>query len=182
MYPIPICSVLMVCSSGCEVITTASPHNFYLCKSMGAHKVFDYRDPEVGDKIREVTNDKLKLVLDCISEKTSPAICAAAISSEGGHYSALLPVSNFPRDDVKCTRTLAYTALGDDFSEELPANQADFEFGVKFWNLSEQLLNSGAIRPHNVEQRHGGLEAIPKGLRDLEEGKVSGVKLVYRVS
>jgi NADPH:quinone reductase-like Zn-dependent oxidoreductase len=168
--------------SGCDVITTASPHNFNLCKALGADMVFDYKDPDVGEKIRHVTNDQLELVFDCVSEKNSPAICASAISSKGGHYSALLPVESFPRSDVKNTRTLAYTALGERFSEALPANQDDYEFGKRFWNISEDLINSGKIKPHAVELRPGGLDAIPRGLRDLENGHVSGAKLVYKIN
>ena len=165
--------------SGLTVVATASPHNFDLVKSLGADQVFDYKDPDCGAKIRDATNNKLKLVFDTISEKGSPAVCAAAISSEGGHYSSLLPVTDFPRDDVRNTATLAYTALGVQFSESYPASQTDWEFGVKFWRLSEELLNSGKIKAHPTEVRKGGLEAIPQGIEDLKEGKVSGVKLVY---
>lgn len=166
--------------SGYEVIATASPRNFDLLRKLGADHVFDYNDPEVGEKIRQATNDKLKLVFDCISEGNSLSIVAAAISSAGGHMSALLPISNFPRDDVKTQFTLAYTALGEKFNDNIPANQSDYEFGVKFWKLAGDLLNSGKIKAHPKEVRNG-LEGIPQGLNDLRDGKVSGVKLVYKV-
>ena len=169
------------CSSGCEVIATASPHNFDLCKRLGADKVFDYRDPDVGAKIREATNDSLKLVFDTISEKGSPEISAAAISSKGGHYSSILAVSDFPRKDVKNSFTLAYTAIGERFSEQLPANKADYDFGYEFWRISENLINDEKIKPHTAEVRPGGLGGIAQGLKDLENGKVSGVKLVYTI-
>ena len=165
--------------SGLTVIATASPHNFELVKSLGADQVFDYKDPDCGAKIREATNNKLKLVFDTISEKGSPALCAAAMSSEGGHYSALLPVKDFPRDDVRNSWTLGYTVLGEKYSDQIPAKQEDWEFGVEFWRLSAELLNSGKIKAHPAEVRKGGLEAIPQGIEDLKEGTVSGVKLVY---
>lgn len=173
--------ILTIFRTGCEVITTSSPRNFDLCKKLGADKVFDYREPDVGAKIREATNDKLQLVFDTISEKGSPEICAAAMSSKGGHYSSLLPVAQFPRDDVKNSLTLAYTSLGDFFSDKYPASKEDWDFGVKFWRLSEDLINSGKIKTHPAEVRPGGLDAIPQGLQDLKDGKVSGVKLVYKV-
>jgi NADPH:quinone reductase-like Zn-dependent oxidoreductase len=166
--------------SGLEVIATASPHNFELVKALGADQVFDYKDPDCGKKIREATNDSLKLAFDTISEKGSSEVCCAAISSKGGLCTSLLPVKNFPRADVRNGHTLAYTAFGEKFSEQFPANQNDFDFGVRFWRLSEDLFNSGKIKAHPTEVREGGLEAIPKGLDDLKEGKVSGVKLVYR--
>jgi hypothetical protein len=61
------------------------------------------------------------------------------------------------------------------------ANQEDFDFGLNFWRVSEDLINCGKVKPHTVDVRPGGLEAISQGLKDLEEGKVSGVKLVYRI-
>ncbi|KAH7397371.1 chaperonin 10-like protein [Pyrenochaeta sp. MPI-SDFR-AT-0127] len=166
--------------SGCEVIATASPRNFDLLRNLGADQVFDYNEPEVGAKIRKATNNKLKLVFDCISEGGSSDIVAAAISSNGGHVSGLLSLKNFPRDDVKTQLTLAYTALGEKYNESVPAKQADYEFGSKFWKAAEGLFNSGKIKAHPTEVRNG-LEGIPQGLNDLKDGKVSGVKLVYRV-
>ncbi|KAK7185651.1 hypothetical protein PSPO01_08337 [Paraphaeosphaeria sporulosa] len=166
--------------SGLQVIATCSPHNFDLVKSLGADQVFDYKDPDCGKKIREATNDSLKLAFDTISEKGSSEVCCDAISSKGGMNTSLLPVKNFPRADVRNGHTLAYTALGEKFAEQFPANQNDFDFGVRFWRLSEELFNSGKIRAHPTEVREGGLAAIPKGLDDLKEGRVSGVKLVYR--
>jgi NADPH:quinone reductase-like Zn-dependent oxidoreductase len=167
--------------SGLKVISTSSPHNFDLLKKLGADEVFDYKEADVGAKIRKVTNDDLKLVFDTISEGSSPAISAAAISSKGGSYGTLLPVKDFPRDDVKLGYTLGYTALGENYSDQFPANQTDYEFGVKFWELSEELVNSGKIKPHPSQVRPGGLGAIPQGLQDLKDGKVSGVKLVFQV-
>jgi NADPH:quinone reductase-like Zn-dependent oxidoreductase len=155
--------------SGLEVITTSSPHNFDLLKKLGADQVFDYKEKDVGAKIREATNDKLTYVFDTISEHGSPEISAAAISSKGGRYSAILPVEQFPRDDVYNGFTLGYTA-----------SQTDYEFAVKFWKVAADLLNEGKIKPHPAEVR-GGLEDIPQGLKDLKDGKVSGKKLVYRI-
>ncbi|KAH7381249.1 chaperonin 10-like protein [Phaeosphaeria sp. MPI-PUGE-AT-0046c] len=166
---------------GCDVYATASPRNFDLLRKLGADHVFNYNDADVGAKIREASDDKLKLVFDCISEGGSFEIGAAAISSSGGHLSALLPPpQDFPRKDVKLSFTLGYTALGEDFSENFPANQADYEFGAKFWKISEGLLNSGKIRPHPVEVRKG-LEGVIQGMQDMKDGKVSGVKLVWTI-
>lgn len=41
--------------SGCRVITTASPANHSLLKSLGADVCFDYRDTDVLNKIKEVS-------------------------------------------------------------------------------------------------------------------------------
>jgi NADPH:quinone reductase-like Zn-dependent oxidoreductase len=166
--------------SGCEVVATASPRNFDLLRRLGADHVFDYNEADVGDKIRKATNDKLKLVFDCISEGNSFDITAAAISSTGGHMSALLPVKDYPRSDVKADWRLGYTALGERFSDEIDAKPEDYEFGVRFWKVAQELVESGKIKTHPAEVR-GGLADIPQGLQDMKDGKVSGVKFVYKV-
>ena len=166
---------------GCEVFATASPHNFDLLRKLGADHVFDYNDSEAGKKIREASNDKLKLVFDCIAEGSSIGIAADAISSTGGHSSVILPVKDFPRKDVKITFTFAYTALGEKYNDNRPANQVDYDFGCKFWKLSEDLFNSGKVVAHPTETQKG-LENVPEGLQRLKDGKVSGKKLVYTVA
>jgi NADPH:quinone reductase-like Zn-dependent oxidoreductase len=166
--------------TGCEVIATASSHNFDLLRKLGADHVFDYKDADVGAKIRKATDDKLKLVFDCIAEGNSSDITAAAISSTGGHVATLLPVKDYPRDDVKTQFTFAYTALGEKYNDRFPASQTDYEFGAKFWKVAQDWINSGKIRTHPVEVRKG-LDGVPQGLQDLKDGKVSGVKLVYKV-
>ncbi|KAF2463086.1 GroES-like protein [Lindgomyces ingoldianus] len=169
--------------SGCEVFATASPHNLDLLRNLGADHVFDYREPGVGAKIHDATNNKLALVLDCITDQGSPEICCEAISSNGGHYSALgLNAGKLPRDDVKNSLTVAYSALGERFSDRFPAKLEDFEFAVKFWRIAEELVNSGRIKAHPAEVREGGLDGVIQGLKDLKDGKVSAVKLVYEIA
>jgi NADPH:quinone reductase-like Zn-dependent oxidoreductase len=53
MYAIKLASLL-----GYRVVTTASPHNFELVKSLGASAVFDYKDPNVSTKIQEWIKDR----------------------------------------------------------------------------------------------------------------------------
>jgi hypothetical protein len=40
------------------------------------------------------------------------------------------------------------------------------------------LLSSGKVRFHNIDQRKG-LGAIPEGLDEMKQGKVSGKRIVY---
>ncbi|KAI0048821.1 dehydrogenase [Auriscalpium vulgare] len=54
--------------SGLRVLVTASPHNFELLREYGADEVFDYKDPQVSQKIRAATGGKLKHAVDTISE------------------------------------------------------------------------------------------------------------------
>lgn len=171
-----------------EVITTCSPHNFELVKSLGADAVYNYRDADVGHKIRERTQNKLKYVFDCISEETSMQICADALSSEpGGQYSALLDYGKFPREDVSARRTLAYSITGEDYqtgpkARRVEGNKEDFDFAKKFGELASALLAEGKIEVHPPTVKPGGLAGVLDGLQLMREGKVSGEKLVYRVA
>lgn len=174
-----------VFSSGFYVITTSSPRNFELLKSVGADAVFDYHSPTVASDIRNVSDNNLQYVLDCISSDSSAKISADSIGPNGGKYSALLKVENFPRDDVTHALTFAYTALGQAVKVagiEIPAKKEDFDFAVQFIALIRELLAEGKIKVHPPTVRPGGLEAIFDGLQELKEDKVSGTKLVYRIN
>lgn len=90
---------------------------------------------------------------------------------------------DFPRDDVQNKFFLGYTVANEDFEiegEVWPADPEDFELGKKFFSLTEKLLEQGIIKPHPLSVRHG-MEGILDGMQEMKDGKVSGVKLVYRI-
>jgi hypothetical protein len=47
--------------------------------------------------------------------------------------------------------------------------------------LATKLLASQQLTVHPAKVGSGGLEGVLDGMNQLKEGKVSGVKLVYRV-
>jgi hypothetical protein len=90
-----------------------------------------------------------------------------------------------PRFDVVSTFPLGYTITGERFvieDKEWPASPEDFELGKTFFSLAEKLLDHGLIKSHPIKLMEGGLEGISDGMQYLKDGKVSGVKLVYRIS
>jgi NADPH:quinone reductase-like Zn-dependent oxidoreductase len=174
--------------SGLEVVTTCGEHNFGYVKGIGADAAFDYKSSSVGEDIRKYTGNRLYHAFDCISEGASPQICADALSTNSAtnkpKYTTLLPVKN-PRGDVELITTLAYTAVGEDFhirGMDVKAKKDDLEFATKFWQLSSKLLAEEKFRVHQIDLRSGGLDGILQGLDDLRYGRVSGRKLVYRLS
>jgi len=181
-------AIQMAKLSGLDVITTCSPRNFDLVKSLGASVAFDYSSPSCGADIRKHTNNRLYYAFDCISEGSSPQICADALSSDVSskkpEYSALLR-TEIPRDDVEHKFTLGYTAIGEAFSmqrEDFPDHPDHYEFASKFWTLAQKLLEQGKFKVHPMDVRSGGLEGINDGLEDLRDNKVSGKKLVYHIA
>ncbi|KAK9327502.1 chaperonin 10-like protein [Lipomyces starkeyi] len=169
--------------SGYAPITTCSPHNFAMLKSLGAAAVFDYKDPDSVAKIREFANNNLKFAWDTISSESSAKFCADVLSS-GGKYAALLDVSA-PRDDVDSCWTIAYTAFGEPFEwppASIPAVAEDYEFGKKWCDDVSKLLLDNKIKAHKQMVGKEGLNGVLEGLQLMRENKVSGEKLVYRVS
>lgn len=166
-------------------MTTCSPRNFDYVKSLGATEAFDYNDKQAPSKIRELTENKLTYAWDTISEKESAQFCADALtSSSGAKYGSILPVKS-PREDVESVSTLMYTVFGESFKfgqQDIPAVSEDFEYTKKFLAMTEGLLKEGKIKAHKQTVGKAGLEGVLKGLEDMKNGKVSGEKLVYRVS
>ncbi|EXJ77941.1 hypothetical protein A1O3_09100 [Capronia epimyces CBS 606.96] len=165
--------------AGYTPITTCSSRNFDLVKSLGAVAAFDYKDPDVASQIKQFTNNDLHYVWDTISLPASAQLSAEVIAP-GGRYGSLLPVK-FPRDDVKATDSLGYTAMGEPIERagySLPASTADFEFAKNWVTEVEALLQQGRLKvhPHKVGK---GLENVFDGLHLLRHDKVSGQKLVY---
>ncbi|KAJ5545914.1 chaperonin 10-like protein [Penicillium frequentans] len=170
--------------SGYLVFTTCSPHNFDFVKSLGADMVCDYRDPRAAEEIRKLTGDKLKIVLDTISLESSAKFCAEAMSTEGGVYTSLLPVTA-PRSDIKSDLVLGYTTFGEPFvfgPQSFDAVPEDEAFSAWWWLLAEKYLGDGKIKVHPQSVRDGGLEGVLEGLDLMRKDQVSGQKLVYNVS
>ena len=160
------------------VLTTASPRNFDFLKSLGADEVFDYNNPACAEKIRDYTKNDLHHVLDCISLPATAAICAAALSSNSSpqnHYSALLPVEKFPREDVDARSTIMYTIFNEPYTKwgkHTPAIPEEYEFAKKFWALTNDLFAAGKLKTHATDVRSGGLEAIENGYVFSEEDAI----------
>ncbi|KAH6719123.1 putative zinc-binding oxidoreductase ToxD [Leptodontidium sp. MPI-SDFR-AT-0119] len=177
--------------SGLKVITTASPQNFDFVRNLGADYVLDYHDPEVGSKINALTSNTLHLVFDTIAVPSSSAICAAALSTSPSPdpsvkllYVTLLEVP-MSRPEVENIFFLAYTISGEEFEMEgqvWPASREDNMFARRFVGVCDGLLREGLVRCHPVWKREGGLEGVLGGMMEMKEGKVSGQKLVYRIS
>lgn len=154
-------------------------------KSLGADAVYDYKSPTCGKDINRDTNDSLKLIWDTISLAPTAKICAEAFSSDptGTKYGSILPVK-FPKEGVETTMTFMYTIFNEAFTKagrDTPAIQEDFDFAKEFFAITEKLLAEGKLKTHPAKVGSKGLEGALQGMKDMQEEKVSGQKLVYRV-
>ncbi|KAI5120956.1 hypothetical protein M0805_001661 [Coniferiporia weirii] len=169
--------------AGLRVITTASPHNFDLVKSLGAELVFSYADPETPAKIKKATGGKLKHAVDCISEGDTFDQIDQAIGDEGGDVSTIL-MGNSMREDVGNRFVLSYILLGKatEIPYQLPASPEQHAFGINAAKLLSELLESGKIKFNPIKLMPSGLASVKDGLEYMRSAKVSGEKITYRIS
>ncbi|KAJ5249149.1 Polyketide synthase enoylreductase [Penicillium chermesinum] len=149
--------------SGYTVYTTCSPRNFELVKGLGADEVLDYRDAAAAAAIREKTG-------------TSWRWRWTALRMRGVRRS---------RENIVDSATLGYTAMGEAFTKfgkDFPAKPEDAACIKEFIEMAEPLLAAGKVKVHPPKVGKGGLQGVLEGLKLLEEGKVSGEKLVYNIA
>jgi NADPH:quinone reductase-like Zn-dependent oxidoreductase len=76
---------------GLTVIATASKPNHEYIRSLGADHVFDYKDPDVIDKIIQVAGGKVNYAFDAVTTSDSTDLLVQAVQ-EGGN---IITVLNF---------------------------------------------------------------------------------------
>ncbi|KAJ3191078.1 hypothetical protein HK101_008101 [Irineochytrium annulatum] len=184
LYAIQIASRIL----NLTVITTSSPANFDLLKSLGASHTFDYKDPDVVRKIKEASGDKLTHAYDGISEHGSVLAIEAALGPSGGVICSLLgvpPEGTLKRGDVvRVDPTLAYTSFGremDVFGSHFDAIPEDYAHASDFYRRLEAYLEEGKIVPNKVRLVEGGLEGVQKGFEIMKSGKLSAEKIVFKI-
>ncbi|GME34427.1 uncharacterized protein LTHEOB_10366 [Neofusicoccum parvum] len=180
-------AIQMIKLSGMIPITTCSPHNFKFVKSLGAAEAFDYHSPTCGADIREFTKNTLEYAFDCITDTGSMNICYAAISKSGGKYVALdpFPIRSHTRRSITPKWIVAFTIFNKPVNWQRPfqreARPKDREFGEGWFKVAQKLLDDKLVKPHPHEERAGGFAGVLDGLDRVRKGKVSGVKLVYKI-
>jgi NADPH:quinone reductase-like Zn-dependent oxidoreductase len=177
-------------NSGFTVVTTCSPKNFELVKSLGADAVFDYNDADrCVAEIRDVTQGQLQLAWDCVASPEASRICARALSTDqDSHYSSLLRINAEDmaaiNSKIKVGVSVAYVSLGERFEEfgtVFEANPEEYEFATRFFELSGRLLEEGKLKPapQLVNSGGSGLGGVLRGLEESKKGNVRATKLVY---
>ncbi|VDB96002.1 unnamed protein product [Peniophora sp. CBMAI 1063] len=185
--------------SGLEVYATASPAAYQDAKALGASHVFDYKDPEVVSKIQAQAGEKgIAYAIDCVTERgsTEPTIDAMSLSG-GGRVLVLLPV---PEAVAKrrANVTVEFNLVGTVFGREIivahswawpavPEDKArlqewcahDIARLLEGWKAGE---GAPMFKPQRLRELSGGLTAIERGMRIMQEGSYGREKLVCRVA
>jgi len=181
---IGLIGIQLAALSGLEVITTCSPRNFDLVKSLGAKYVFDYNSPTVVEDIKRVTNDKLQYLYDCVSISGSTAKAVQCLAPSGGKVATVLPVDPATLDKkVEMKNIAVFKLTGTTFTfggREFPATKQDKQFYEQMCGVLSELSLAGKIKPNPIRVM-GGWENLVGGIKFMDEGKVHGEKLIYEV-
>ncbi|EJF58192.1 GroES-like protein [Dichomitus squalens] len=155
------------------IITTASPHNEALLKSLGATHVLDRSLPAstLAAEVAKIAGGKpVEFVYDAISLADTQAL-GYDVLAPGGVLFLTLPVQ-IPEDKRKAGDKKIVNVFGNVHS---PENR---QLGVEQYSRLTEWLKTGAIVPNKVEVLPNGLAGIPEGLERLKNNKVSGTKLI----
>lgn len=137
--------------------------------------IVDYRDGDEkvvqGLKDAVKTGEKLSYAFDAVGEHSSHSNIAKAIDPHG-HITTVLLVKDktgIP-DTVHFSQTMVSSVHG-----------ADKEFGCAWFRLFSLGLKDGWFSGHPTETIPGGLAGVEQGLKNLQGGKASGVKYVFKI-
>ncbi|KAH8074799.1 GroES-like protein [Cristinia sonorae] len=152
------------------IITTASPRNAGLVKSLGATHFIDRSTPpdDIISEVKKITGDPFEIVYDAVAEESTQNV-AYDILSPGGILVLVLP-SNVDKSKITPTKRIVTTS-------GTVHNEDNRELGVQLYSKLSDYLASGDLKPNRTETIPGGLSGIPNGLKRLQNNEVSGIKL-----
>ncbi|GKZ30556.1 hypothetical protein AbraIFM66950_009567 [Aspergillus brasiliensis] len=167
------------------VYATAGVANHEYVRSLGADRVFDYRDPGVVDKIVETAREDGCVIRHCFLAVGDVRMCQAVVGAfvggaegEGEVKAKIASAPIIPSDleVVDGVEVIFVVPSMDDEEERLD----QFQYWLGTW--ARENLANGNIRPSPELRVVGrGLHAINDGLDELEQG-VSCMKLVVEVA
>lgn len=99
--------------SGLTVLTTCSPRSSDLVRSRGADHIFDYSDRDSVSKIKQLTNNDLAYIFDCVGQGSAPNFCYEAMGRKGGNMSRSARLSLLREPTSKLGKSPARHAMQD---------------------------------------------------------------------
>ncbi|EAW09121.1 zinc-binding alcohol dehydrogenase family protein [Aspergillus clavatus NRRL 1] len=168
-------------------ITTCSPRNFALAKEYGAEEIFDYHEPDCGQKIKAYTRNTLRYVLDPFTDAKSIALCCGAMGRAGGRYACLEMYPDYlvEKRTLRVGFVMGPALLGHrlelDYGYERAADPEMRQFGIRWYRSIQWLLSKGQLKPHPLRVLPGRFDAILQGIEMLKSKSVSGEKLVVSI-
>ena len=136
--------------------------------------VVDYRAGDVPGAIRAAAGgEEILYAFDAVAGKGSVENCCAVLSRGGGRLAAVLPVDPgvVPEGVVASQMEVGAAFKGE----------GGREMGFVFSRWFGLGLAEGWLKPHPHQVVPGGLGGVERALKDLQAGKASAVKYVFRI-
>ncbi|KAF9650154.1 GroES-like protein [Thelephora ganbajun] len=172
--------------SGYKVVTVASPRNHDFLKALGADAVFDYKDPDVVQKVKDVAGNKISHVLDAISGNDTQFTSLKVLAEDKpGKLVTVLPHAEGIQDvrkDVQITMITIFTSYGFGFGGKDADEYARRALSA-FLQKVPGLVKDKKLKHIPVKEFDGGLEkVVSDGFEYITKGKVSAEKIVFTVA
>ncbi|TDL25370.1 GroES-like protein [Rickenella mellea] len=165
--------------AGLYVIGVASSTSY--ARSMGADELVNYREENDLESalVNAAKSRKVSYAYDCVSENGSISLLSRVLSKTSangkGKVTHILPLAEEEAkqipNDIEPVGTWVRTAYGE-----------NSEFAAKYYRLLGRWLDEGSFKPNKVRVIPGGLAGVGGALKELQDGKVHGEKLVYRIA
>jgi NADPH:quinone reductase-like Zn-dependent oxidoreductase len=168
---------------GYHVYATSGSHNAMYVKSLGATRVFDYKEDNVVEGIVSAMKEDgvtLEAVYDAAGSPKEVSQVIKAMNS-----GRTTKVASAPNIDPSAPKEDGIETIFVESPSDPQEHVQWFEFVLSKW-LSEHLeqkLLKASPKPksiHSLTPNKGGLKSIDDGLDELKKG-VSGVKLVLEI-
>jgi NADPH:quinone reductase-like Zn-dependent oxidoreductase len=184
-------AIQLAVAAGYEVISTSSPKNFDLLRSLGASEVFDYNDPAVDSKIAKLMSGResagavaigensifhcLDALRSCKGNKHI-AMATYPVPAQPGRFAALEIMSSFATAMISITAKSKLRGIKTSFIWGSVAHSPVGD--AVYAKYLPEALARGKFRPAPEPMVIGdGLEAI-QGALDLQKEGVSAKKVV----
>jgi len=155
------------------IITTASPRNFDLVKSLGATHVVDRNLPlsTLPDQVKAITSELFTIIYDAIATSEIQLAAQGLVDSSGVVITVLgVSIPEEKRDESK----KFINTRGSVHPEQ------NRPIGKSLYSNLTKLLETGDIKPNHVEYIPGGLGSVQAQLYRLKKGEISGHKIIVR--
>ncbi|MCP3755193.1 NADPH:quinone reductase [Streptomyces sp. TBY4] len=160
--------VVMAVEAGARVIATASARDAEHCRSLGAAAVLDYRDPELADRIREISPRGIDVHVD--TSGTNDLTGAVDVLAHRGRIVLLAGARSQPVLPAGALYMKDGSIVGFVISHATTAELAEASGAIN------RLMESGRLRARSVER--ASLAEGARTHRRIEDGELHGSRVV----
>ncbi|TDL25380.1 GroES-like protein [Rickenella mellea] len=165
--------------AGLHVIGVAGSTSY--AKSMGVDELVNYKEENNLESalVKAAKSREVSYAYDCVSENGSILLLARVLSKTSadgkGKVNHILHLADGESKQIPNGIEPVLTWVDTAYGEYV-------EFAAKYYRLLGRWLDEGSFKPSRVRLVPGGLAGVGEALKELQEGKVHGEKLVYRIA